>query len=387
MNFAFVPVRCGSKSIELKNIKRFCGKPLVYWCLEAIENSEKIDRCYVATDCEEIEKKVESFEFSKVEIYKRDPENARDTSSTEDVMLEFLEKKDLSDEDLFVLVQATNPYLKSEHLTDALEKYEKEGFDSMLSVVNFKRFIWEEDGEPINYDYKERKRRQDMEEEYLENGAFYVNKVENIVREKNRLSGNIGLYEMPEYSWVEMDEPIDWKIGEMIIRENQASRIIGGLEKKIKLFLTDVDGTLTDGCMYYSENGEELKKFNTRDGMGLSLLQDEGIKVGMITKEDSEISKRRGEKLGLDMIEIGIDDKIGLLEGICEKENVRKDEIAYIGDDVNDIKVLEEVGLSFAPSDAEEEVREVVDYVVERGGGEGCVREAVNLVLSQIKII
>ena len=113
MNIAFIPLRCGSKSIPFKNIKEFCGKPLVYWNLKAIEESKLIDIVYVATDCEEVVAEINKFNFSKVVLYKRDEENARDTSPTEDVMIEFLTKNKQNDEDLFLLVQATSPITQS----------------------------------------------------------------------------------------------------------------------------------------------------------------------------------------------------------------------------------------------------------------------------------
>ena len=116
MNIAFIPVRCGSKSIPFKNIKKFCGKPLVYWNLLALQNSKLIDSVYVATDCEEIKSVVSGFSFSKVKVYKRSDKNATDESSTESVMLEFIDKNNFKNNDLFLLVQATSPLTQTEDL-------------------------------------------------------------------------------------------------------------------------------------------------------------------------------------------------------------------------------------------------------------------------------
>lgn len=219
MNIAFVPARCGSKSIRFKNIKEFCGKPLIYWSLSTLQNSKSIDEIYVATDCPEISNVVESFAFSKVKIYTREKANAQDESSTEAVMLEFLRKNEFENDDMFLLVQATSPTTTTKDIDAALAKLKKEKKDSLLSVVREKKFFWGDDAHPINYDFKNRPRRQDFNGILLENGAFYINKVGNVLRDKNRLSGEISFYEMQDYNNIDIDEQIDWVIAEEYMRE------------------------------------------------------------------------------------------------------------------------------------------------------------------------
>ncbi|NVM29088.1 MAG: acylneuraminate cytidylyltransferase family protein [Candidatus Helarchaeota archaeon] len=215
----FVPARCGSKSIPLKNIKKICGKPLIYWNLKSLQEAKNVNEIYVATDCEEIRRVVVEFQFPKIKIYKRDKENARDESSTESVMLEFINKHSFNDEDLFILVQATTPFTRPEDFEKAIELYYNEGFDSILSCSRIKKFFWTEDGKPINYDYKNRPRRQDFAGILVENGAFWINTIKNIKTYKNRLSGKIGIYEMPEYAAIDIDEEDDWIIAENLLRK------------------------------------------------------------------------------------------------------------------------------------------------------------------------
>ena len=143
----------------------------------------------------------------------------------------------------------------------------------------------------------------------------------------------------------------------------------------------DVDGVLTDGSTYYSEKGEVLKKFNTRDGMGIELLRKNGIIPAIITQEDSKIVLKRAEKLKVEEVHMGVKDKLQVIEELARKYSLSLDEIAYIGDDINDLAVLREVGLSFAPSDAIPEVKQVVHQVLSRKGGEGAVREAIEFIL------
>lgn len=219
MNIAFIPVRCGSKSIPFKNIKEFCGKPLVYWNLEALQNSNNIDKIFVATDCEEIKSVVNNFGFSKVEVYDRDLQNANDTASTESVMLEFIAKQNFKDSDLFFLVQATSPLTQTKDFDEALLKLKEEKADSLLTCVRTKRFFWNEDGTPYNYNYKKRPRRQDFDGLLMENGAFYINSIANIKKEQNRLSGKIVIYEMEEYKAVDIDEIDDWVVAEQVMKK------------------------------------------------------------------------------------------------------------------------------------------------------------------------
>ena len=150
---------------------------------------------------------------------------------------------------------------------------------------------------------------------------------------------------------------------------------------KVKLFVMDVDGVLTDGGMYYSEQGEILKRFNTRDGMGIELLRKTAIVPAIITQEDSNIVLKRAEKLKIHEVHIGVKGKLQLVKELAHKYNLSLDEIAYVGDDINDLAVLEEVGLSFAPSNAMPEVRQVVHHVLSLKGGEGAVREAIDFIL------
>lgn len=223
MNIAFIPVRGGSKSIPLKNIKEICGKPLVYWTTKAANDAKCINKVIIATDSNEISEVVKSFNFSKVEIYNRKAENAQDTSSTESVMLEYITQASLSPDDYFFLIQATSPMLKAENIDEMYLKLLNEKKDSAFSCVLTKRFFWTKDGNPVNYDYKNRPRRQDFEGYLLENGACYINLVKNILADKNRISGRKSLYEMPEYTSYEIDEPDDFLIIEELMKRYQYS--------------------------------------------------------------------------------------------------------------------------------------------------------------------
>ena len=152
--------------------------------------------------------------------------------------------------------------------------------------------------------------------------------------------------------------------------------------KRVRLFATDVDGVLTDAGMYYSESGDELKKFNTRDGMGIKLLQRAGLITALITMEETKLVMRRAEKLAIPEVHQGTRDKLAVLRDLAARHGLTLQEVAYIGDDVNDLEALKAVGFSAAPADAMPPVLKVVDYVCGMRGGEGAVREVVDLILA-----
>ena len=221
MNIAFVPVRGGSKSIPLKNIKLINSKPLVYWTLKSANEAKCVDKIIVATDSEKIKQTVLDFHFDKVEVYDRDPENAQDTSSTESVMIEYINKVPLSPDDKFILIQATSPLLKADHIDGMYNKLMQNGADSIFSCVREKQFHWIEtvDGiKPVNYDPQNRPRRQDFNGLIVENGACYINSVSNILRDNCRLSGRIDYYELPPETGYEIDEKHDWIIAENLLK-------------------------------------------------------------------------------------------------------------------------------------------------------------------------
>lgn len=380
---AFIPVRGGSKSIPLKNIKLFCGKPLVCWNIEALENCNEIDEIIVATDSDKIEETVLARNYKKTKIYRRSAENACDTASTESVMLEYIAYAQMQPDSIFMLVQATSPLTQTNHFSEAMQLYRTGKFDSILTCVRNFRFFWNADGTSMNYDYKNRPRRQNFDGMLMENGAFYINTVKNILDSRNRLSGKIGIYEMPEYTATEIDEPDDWIILEKLMYKHVLSNKVSDF-KKVKLFLTDVDGTLTDAGMYYSENGDELKKFNTRDGLGIRLLREAGIKTGIITSENTRIVENRAKKLCVDYLYQGKIDggKLAIASEICQKEGFSLNEVAYIGDDINCIELLKSVGFAACPADAHCSVRKIPNiHVMQSRGGDGCVREWIEWIL------
>ncbi len=151
--------------------------------------------------------------------------------------------------------------------------------------------------------------------------------------------------------------------------------------KSIKIVFSDVDGVLTDGGMYYDSNGESLKKFNTKDGMAVELLRNIGIETILITKENSQISKKRSQKIK-SKIYLNIKNKKLLIKKILKQKKITFNDIAYIGDDVNDLEVIQLAGVSASPNDAINNVKTIVDYVCDLSGGNGAFREFADLIIA-----
>lgn len=385
---AFIPLRGGSKSIPGKNRKPIGGKPLFAWVVEAAAGCQEIDRVIVCTDDDHIAAAVRMLGDPRVEAVGRSPETASDTATTESAMLEYAGNHDF---DRMVLIQATSPLLTSEDLSQGIALLESSGADSLLSGVEQKRFLWNRKSDgvaiPQNYDPLHRPRRQDFDPFFVENGAFYICTKADLLRTECRISGKIALHVMPEETFYELDEPADWKIIEQLLLQRisdkspaEANRPQAALGT-IKLVVSDVDGVLTDSGMYYSEAGDELKKFNTRDGKGFELLRHAGIQTAIITSENTKIVERRAAKMKIDHLYQGAVDKVPAFEDLLARAGVSASETLYVGDDLADLPIFRLAGFSVCPADAIPEALLLVDYCARAKGGDGVVREVAELIL------
>ena len=215
---ALIPARGGSRSIPLKNIKPFCGRPLIHWVLEAALKSQSISEVVVTTDSEEIARSCDDFN-PKIKIFRRSQESATDEASTELVMLEFAKKR--QDFDDLIVIQATSPWIKKDDIDAAYLSFQKTEADSLLTVTRQKFFLWREEknglAQPLNYTPQQRPRRQEWGGELVENGAFYITKRDKLLQSQCRLSGKIVVFEMELSYPIELDEQRDWEVLEKLM--------------------------------------------------------------------------------------------------------------------------------------------------------------------------
>jgi len=348
---AIIPLRKGSKTILGKNKRKLVGRHLFCWVLtEAIFSN--LDEVYVFTDDLSIKEFVENqYQWSpKVKVLLRNNENANDSASTE--------------------------------INKCLAKITDESFDSVVSVVRTHRFTWNEDGTPKNYNIFKRPRRQDFEGLLIENGAVYASTKEAFLESKNRVSGKIGLIKMPEESLLEIDTKTDWVAIEHIL----INRLKKGKEtSKITHLVLDVDGVFTDGSVFYSKDGELSKQFDMRDGMGLEILRETGVEVMVMTSEQSEIVAQRMKKLKIKDVFLGVKDKYAYLNKIVIEKSLSLNNIAYVGDDVNDLANICSVGWSLIPKNATLIVKQYADVILPYNSGNGAIRSACDFIINYNK--
>ena len=151
--------------------------------------------------------------------------------------------------------------------------------------------------------------------------------------------------------------------------------------KGIRLVITDVDGVLTDGGMYYTANGDTMKKFHTRDGMGVTLLRKNKIPTVIVTKERNKIIKQWSNQMKIYKLYDGVKEKEKILPKVCKIFNIKPEAICFIGDDVNDLELLKRVGFSATPQDAIKKAKDICDYICKNKGGQAAFREIVDLIL------
>ena len=379
---AIIPLRKNSKGIPGKNKKKIVGRPLFSWVLtEAIFSD--LDEVVVFTDDVEIIEFInkEYHWAPKVKALLRDPENATDTSSTESTMLEFSEKIN-NEYDILCLLQVTSPLTMAADINATLDKIIKEKFDSALTVVKTHRFTWKSDGTPQNYDVFNRPRRQDFDGLLIENGAVYCSTKHDFLNSKNRVSGSIGLVEMPEETLLEIDSLSDWTIVENLLIERQKKL---KSNHRINYLILDVDGVFTDGSVYYNQDGELAKKFDMRDGMGLEILRQHSVEVVVLTAENSELVAQRMKKLQIENTFLGVKDKFSFLKNFLQTKNSTFEAVAYVGDDVNDLTNMCSVGWSFAPANATEIIKFHADITIKNNSCAGAIREVCETILKYNK--
>lgn len=291
-----------------------------------------------------------------------------------------------NDFDYIVLLQPTSPMRFPKQINEAIELIINESGDSLLSVYQNDSFLWNKDGTSINYDYKNRPRRQDKKWEFAENGSIYITKKETLLKEMNRLGGKIITYLMPKWMSFEIDDYFDFELIEYLMKTKYKRKFVDlkKIVKELKLIIFDIDGVFTDGSIYLDENNNETLKFSRIDGKGIELLRKNQFRLAVITSENSEIVKMRMEKLKIEDIFIGIKNKIKIYCELKEKYELEDKNICFLGDDIQDLEILKKVGLSCCPQNAQQIIKEISLYKSPFKGGDGFVRDVCNLILRNL---
>ena len=386
---AIIPARGGSKGVPRKNIRMVGGKPLIAYMIDSAIKAKMLDRVFVSTDDYEI---AEISRRYGAEVIMRPAEISGDTASSESALLHalnFLKKTENYEPDIFLMLQCTSPLTPPDEIDGVISTIQNDpSADSCFAAVPFYYFLWKTDevgtARGINHDGGPRKRRQDLEKQYLEAGSAYAMRTKKFLEEKTRFCGRTIMYEAPDCSSnLEIDEPVDLCKAEGAIRYYQEQERAKQIPDNISCVIFDFDGVFTDNAVYIDENGHEQARANRSDGMGISLLKKEGLPILVLSTEQNPIVKKRCEKLGIQCIN-GVKDKKLVLSDWLLKNEITSG-VIYVGNDINDINCLKMAEFSVVPADAHPQVLSCADLILKNKGGCGAVRELCDIIIAHRK--
>ena len=381
---AIIPARGGSKRIPRKNLVPLNGKPLVAHTIEHGLGARQVDAVYVSTEDLEIADVARRW---GAQVIERPVELAVDTASSESALrhaMGWLEAQQVEPR-LVVFLQCTSPVRASDDIDRAIDTLHASAADSLLSVCKNTQLFWgrRESGDlySINYDFRRRKREQDLDVQYRENGSIYLFKPWVLDTFNNRLGGTIAVYEMGYWHSFQIDTPEDVELCSWILgRQGLVPAVT--LPERVELLVLDFDGVMTNNRVWVTEDGAEAVACNRSDGMGLAMLRAHGIQTVVLSTESNPVVAARCRKLGVPYRQ-GVADKETALRGLAAERNVDLPQIVYVGNDVNDLPCLRLVGCGVAVADAHPLVRAQADLVLNQQGGHGAVRELCDMILAR----
>lgn len=383
---AIIPARGGSKGVPRKNVRDLAGKPLIAWTIENARQARTVDRVVVSTDDPEIGAVAREY---GAEVVWRPAELAGDTASSEAALLhalEFLAQSEGYQPDLLVFLQCTSPLTAPEDIDATVQALLEAEADSALAVVPFHYFLWRpgsgSDAEGINHDKRVRLLRQQRSPEFLESGAVYVMRVPGFLAAKHRFFGKTAMHVMPPERRLEIDEPVDFTIAEVLLRERQRQDACAALPDPIGAVVLDFDGVFTDNRVLVFEDGREAVLCHRGDGMGLARLKRLGVPLLVISTEENPVVQARCRKLGI-ACQQGVADKLAVLRAWLAQQGTDLAHTVYVGNDVNDLDCLRAVGCGVVVGDAHRAVRAVASIHLESPGGQGAIRELCDLIAAR----
>lgn len=362
---AVIPARGGSAGVPLKNLAPVGGIPLVSRAVRACLRADLIDQVVVSTDHAGI---AEAAREAGATVVERPAELSDANASSESAVLHAMDTLG-EDPEVVVLVQCTSAFIDSADLTSAVRKVLDGEADSVVSGLPTHEFLWTAGGAGINHDPAVRQRRQDREPEFRENGAFYVMRAAGLREHGHRFFGAVAVQPVPVKHGIEIDDPADLELVRALAPFLDVPEPID-----VDAVITDFDGVHTDDRAYVDSDGREMVLVSRSDGMGVSLLRRAGVKVLVMSTEHNPVVAARARKLGVPVLQ-GLADKRTVLLDWLRIEGLDPARVAYVGNDVNDLGPMGEVGWPVAVPDAHPRVRAAARVVLSKAGGDGAVRE------------
>ncbi|NSW78196.1 MAG: acylneuraminate cytidylyltransferase [Chthonomonadetes bacterium] len=385
---AIIPARGGSKGIPRKNLQEVGGIPLIGRSVLAARGARHVQAVYVSTDDAEIASVAQEY---GAQIIWRPAELATDTASSESALLHALEmlREHGSEVELIVFIQCTSPFVEPQDIDAMIEKMQEEQADCIFTVTPFHGFLWKSDAQlgavGVNHDRAVRPRRQERAPQFLETGAVYVMRTGGFLRTRHRFFGRVLMYEVPPERSIEIDEPADLFVANAIEQWFKVQARKRDLPARIEALVFDFDGVFTDNRVIVLQDGTEGVVCDRGDGWGIAQLRQQGIPMVVISTETNPVVEARCRKLGIPCL-IGVRNKRSTLHGWLQQNGISAENVVYVGNDVNDLECMREVGCAVAPADAHPEVRQVAHIILDSCGGRGALRELAELIIESNRV-
>jgi N-acylneuraminate cytidylyltransferase len=380
-----IPARSGSKRIPRKNLLSVGGAPLVAHSIRHALGSRRVTETVVSTDDPDIARLARDEGACAID---RPAALGSDAATSESALLHVLDerkRRGRPDPDLVVFLQCTSPVRRIDDIDNAVATLLVENADSLFSACDNKRLIWARGSSgavrSITYDFERRRREQEMDKQYYENGSIYVMRTSSLRGTGNRLGGRIAVYEMDFWTSFQLDGEEDAQLIDWILRRPEFAPPVAWPER-IDAVAFDFDGVMTDNTVLLAEDGTEIVRCNRSDGLGVDALRAAKIPAIIISTERNPVVKARADKLQLPCLH-GLGDKAAALARWLEGQGIAPERVVYVGNDRNDLGCFRLVGMPVAVADADASILGAVRLVLSRPGGRGAVRELCDLVLAR----
>jgi N-acylneuraminate cytidylyltransferase len=377
---AVIPARGGSKGVPGKNLARVGGRPLVERAVRACRAAERVDLVVVSTDSDEIAAVARA---AGARVVARPASLSGDEASSESALLHALDvlTTEQPDPEVTVLVQCTSPFLDAADLDAAVKQVQAGDLDCCFAALTTHELLWRGDDRTVrgvNHDGGARRRRQDVQPDHRETGAFYALRTASLREHGHRFCGRVGVQSVRAATALEIDAPEDLELARALalVVDPQLDRPMD-----VDAVVTDFDGVHTDDRVCVNEHGVESVTVSRSDGMGVARLRRAGVRVLILSTETNPVVSARARKLGVPVLQ-GVDDKQRALVAWMADEGLDPQRVAYVGNDVNDLEALSSVGWPVVVPDAPPRVRAVARVVLARPGGHGAVRDVSDRVLA-----
>jgi YrbI family 3-deoxy-D-manno-octulosonate 8-phosphate phosphatase len=369
---AIIPARGGSERIPGKNLLPLAGIPIVAHSILHAKRATCVQEVIVSTEDTHIAEVAREY---GAKVISRPEELAGAEATSESALLHVLDERKRQgkeDPDLVVFLQCTSPVRQADDIDRAVQQLLDEEADSLFSACRNYALIWHKTPngpDALTYDYHTRKREQEMEEQYRENGSLYVTKTELLRKTGNRLCGKITVFLMDEMHSFQVDTLKQVDLLRWVIRRDDTD-----WPKDTELVVFDFDGVMTDNRVRVAPDGDEAVHCNRRDGLGIDKLREAGIPMIVLSTEKHPVVKERCTKLRLPCFQ-GMGNKEKFLKEYLKKEMIDPKRVAYLGNDTNDLECLHMVGFPVVVADADPSVLGAARIVLATPGGQGAVRE------------